>query len=158
MTRRAAIALAMCAAGICEAHGAVWHWQECADPTFMRITVEAGGERLLETTIPTCHLDREDFAPEKRQRMIEFPATRLATALDARASRHLTGNVWEAGAEPDGLALGISFQSDDRIHLNTLHFAALATRTRTQVAPGVFVETTALPRATPTETSENAKQ
>ena len=145
----AALLLTVGASASPDAAATVWHWQDCARPGFVRITIDADGARVLEATVPACRIAREDIAHEPKQRIIDFPAAQLATRLAVASPRNLTGNVWQAGADPGGLMLGVSFQTDDRVVLNTLHFADAAKASRSEVAPGIVVATTMLaaPRA-----------
>jgi len=119
----------------------VWHWQECANPIRLHITVEADGARLADTTIPVCRRERARIVPEAQQRMIRFPAGQVAGRLGSPDAATLTGNLWEAGAEDAGLVLGVSFQTRERVLVNALHLAFATQASRSEVAPGVVVHT-----------------
>jgi hypothetical protein len=57
--------------------------------------------------------------------------------------------IWQAGAEPDGLVLGLTFATKDQIVLNTLHFAAADRNSEMLLDRGLLVRTCPLPRSRP---------
>ncbi|QSX79406.1 hypothetical protein [Agrilutibacter solisilvae] len=117
----------------------VWHWQECSDPTMIRATVEADRRGVAELVIPACRLDRAEFAVEQQQRTFDFPAAPAAVRLGAKDAANVTGSIWEAGAEASGLVLGVSFQTSDRILLNSLHVVSVSAGSSAEIAPGIVV-------------------
>ena len=58
-------------------------------------------------------------------------------------------NIWQAGAEPGGVLLGISFATKNQIVLNTLHFAAPNRSSEMLLDPGLLIRTYPLPRSRP---------
>jgi hypothetical protein len=53
----------------------------------------------------------------------------------------IEGNIWEAGADPDALTLGVSFVNGNRILTNTVHIAHPAARNESVVATGLVIRT-----------------
>ena len=53
----------------------------------------------------------------------------------------IEGNVWQAGADPDALILGLSFSSQRKIYMNTLHMATPDIVKRTEIEHGLIITT-----------------
>ena len=64
---------------------------------------------------------------------------RAAVRLGAKDAANVTGSIWEAGAEASGLVLGVSFQTSDRILLNSLHVVSVSAGSSAEIAPGIVV-------------------
>jgi hypothetical protein len=52
----------------------------------------------------------------------------------------IEANVWQAGADPDTLLLGVTFVSD-RVLLNTIHLAKPGSPSESQMDRGIVVKT-----------------
>ena len=117
----------------------VWQWRsDCDQPTILRVEVLTETVRLLETRLLLCRGVRESAALQRNS--IEFPASSMADRLGASQDTATTGDVWVAGGEPDGVVLGISFQTEDRVLLNTLRFVP-AVASQTDLMRGVRLVT-----------------
>ena len=57
------------------------------------------------------------------------------------ANEVLEGNIWQAGADPESLTLGVSFVSGNRILMNAVHIAHPADRHESDFAKGLVVRT-----------------
>jgi len=119
----------------------VWQWRsDCGQPTILRIEIHTDAARLLETRLPLCRAPRASGTA--RQTPIAFPATRIADTLEASPETAVTGDVWVAGSEPDGVMLGVSFQTEDRVLLNTLRFVPASGASQADLVTGVRLVTT----------------
>jgi hypothetical protein len=49
--------------------------------------------------------------------------------------------IWQAGADPDVLVIGLSFSDGHMIYMNTLHIAHPSQRDESEVATGLTVVT-----------------
>ena len=56
----------------------------------------------------------------------------------------IEANIWLAGAEPDGMIIGVTFQSKslDSILMNTIFHASHHAESSIEVAPGIMVRST----------------
>jgi hypothetical protein len=57
----------------------------------------------------------------------------------------IEGDIWQAGGEPNGLTLGISFDTKKQILLNTLHVARPDKQTSSELDRGLSITTHPLP-------------
>ncbi|MGH2524649.1 MAG: hypothetical protein ACRDH2_19250, partial [Anaerolineales bacterium] len=57
------------------------------------------------------------------------------------ATQLLEGNVWQAGADPDALLLGVTFMTPGRIAINTIHRARPRAADTTTIADGLIILT-----------------
>ena len=53
----------------------------------------------------------------------------------------LEGNVWQAGRDPDGIVLGVSFARPKRVWCNSLHVLDPNKASKTVLARGLIVKT-----------------
>jgi hypothetical protein len=118
----------------------VWQWRDgCDRPAIVQVVIDAGKTRLLDTRMPLCKGARQPAAESKSP--IEFPVHDKAIRFDTAQDAPLTGSVWVAGEEPDGVTLGISFHTDERVLLNTLRFVSSSIPSRAEIMDGVTLST-----------------
>ncbi|WP_213602510.1 hypothetical protein [Pseudoxanthomonas japonensis] len=118
----------------------VWQLRDdCDRPTVVYLRVDAGKTRLLEARMPLCKGSREPAAESKPP--IDFAAPGIATRFDIPQDAALTGSLWVAGAEPDGVILGISFHTEERVLLNTMRFVPSSTASQSDIMEGVRLST-----------------
>ena len=116
-------------------------WQsrnDCERPAVLQIVIDAGKRRLLETRMPLCKGARP---PVQAKSPVDFTVHGMTTRFPAAQGAPLTGSVWVAGGEPDGVTLGISFQTDKQVLLNTLRFVPSSTPSRADIMDGVTLST-----------------
>lgn len=119
----------------------VWQWRsDCAQPTILRIEIHTDAARLLETRLTLCRGARDSGTALKTP--ITFPATRIADKLETSPETAVTGDVWVAGSEPDGVTLGVSFQTEERVLLNTLRFVPASAASQSDLGAGIRLTTT----------------
>ena len=63
------------------------------------------------------------------------------TADRSRAGQLLEVNVWQAGADPDAMTIGVSVMTLKTIFMNTVHIAHSDRRDESTLAPGLTLET-----------------
>jgi hypothetical protein len=129
----------------------VWNWfATCGGPE-MTLEVRLDGMPLHRSSFPLCLAQRDSVASQGKQvgRMEFFfqPKRRIVwtgyreTNDQTEATETLEVNVWQAGADPDGLTLGVSVNSHDRILTNTLHLAYPGSRHESSLVKGLVVTT-----------------
>ena len=95
----------------------VWQWRDdCDRPATLQVAIDSGTTRLLDVGVPLCKGERGPGVTSRPP--VDFPAKGMADRFDVSRDALLTGSVWVAGGEADGITLGISFQTDQRVLLN----------------------------------------
>ena len=116
------------------------------------MTVEVDFDRhvISQTSLPVCKSARSNVNAAGEQGTISFsfvagrPIVWRGYRSDhdtTRARQRITGDIWEAGADPDALILGAAFGVRGRITMNTIHIAHPGKADTTQVARGLVVLT-----------------
>ncbi len=128
----------------------VWFWFATCGGPMMTLEVLMDGQVVHRTTFPLCRADRESKESQGQASRVEFtwrPNRVIVWRRDAAdvnrspADRPLEVNVWQAGADPGQMLLGVSVVGADEILMNTLHIAHPAGRDETHLANGVVVRT-----------------
>ncbi len=128
----------------------VWFWFATCGGPLMTLEVQFEGRIVHKSTFPLCRAGRGTVHQQGQDGRIEF-TWRPEHAITWRGYRDtrnrtgtdevLLGNIWEAGADPDALTLGVSFFSGKRIVMNTVHIAHPAARDESTIAKGLLVRT-----------------
>jgi hypothetical protein len=121
---------------------AVWDWDaRCSSPKQIRIEVTLDGKRIYGTNFGIC--DASDYPqPMKGQRTLVFKIAGPHKSLFGEPRKEtLEGNVWQAGRDPDGIVLGVSFAGPKRVWLNSLHVLDPNKASKTVLARGLVVRT-----------------
>ena len=133
----------------------VWCWYtSCGGPTIV-VEVRLDNQLIHKTTIPLCHVRREAAPTRDESRVVDvhFTPSRAIEWTgyrdkpDVTPSGHsLALNLWQAGADPDALTIGVTVADGRMLYMNTVHIAHPDRRDETEIARGVVVAT--YPRAT----------
>ena len=153
MTLRATVvALVAVLAGVvpAAAEAPVWFWHTaCGGPT-MTLEVRFDKRVVYRASIPLCRMNRDTKTEEKAPRVLDVPfaATRSIKWVGYRDAPDVTPrgqrlhlNLWQAGADPDDLIIGVSAVDEAVIYMNTVHIAHPDRRDETEVAQGLVVVT-----------------
>ncbi|MBZ5782256.1 hypothetical protein, partial [Klebsiella aerogenes] len=62
------------------------------------------------------------------------------------STQTIEGNIWQAGADPGDLILGVSFATKNQVLLNTIHIARPGSASSSEVDRGIVVRTFPIPR------------
>jgi hypothetical protein len=126
----------------------VWHWfQNCAAKTTMGVEVTVDGKSVFKSSFPICKTTNAPAdSRDGKQRILAFTFKGGRTfqgEYQTTSAEPVEGNIWQAGADADGLLLGVSFVSkkQNQILLNTIHIAQPDRRSAEEVDTGIFVET-----------------
>jgi hypothetical protein len=116
----------------------------------MTLEVRLDDVRLYQASFPMCRADRASLHRQGQAGRFSFwfePARAMVWTGyrddpdTARARQFVEGDVWQAGADPDDLVLGVSFMAPDRILTNTTHIARPGVSDTTQIARGLVIIT-----------------
>ena len=121
----------------------VWYMsRKCQTADSMRIEVRLNGKSLLDAPVAVC-LARLGQGPKEEVQVFTFRARAalFGRRFRGRGAEEIEGNIWKAGGETDGIILGVSFMTADRVLLNTLHLADSRHASKSVLAPGLVMAT-----------------
>ncbi len=124
----------------------IWHWfGDCANNDSLVLEVTFDGKPIYSAAFPICQRRRIDIKPEPQQRILQFRfdgvPRRFGTQYRATGTEPIEGNIWEAGGERHAILLGISFATDQRVLLNTVHVARADSPSRSERVRGLVITT-----------------
>jgi hypothetical protein len=129
---------------VAEKGNIVWTWsKQCNGDYKLGVTVRLDGKLLYRGVLPICRGSR-DFEDGR----VEFHFAGGHTfqgEYRTRKTDSIEGDIWQAGGEPDALILGISFDTNRQILLNTLHISRPEKQTSSVLDKGLLVKTSPLP-------------
>ena len=125
---------------------AVWDWDaRCSSPKKIRIEVTLDGKRIYGSKFRICHAS-EHSQPVKSQRTLVFNVAGPHRSLFGEPRKEaLEGNVWQAGRDPNGIVLGVSFAGPERVWCNSLHVLDPNKASKTVLTRGLIVRTSPYP-------------
>ena len=124
-----------------------WHWFESCDHSKnLGLIVKLDGEPIYRSKFPVCRNNGPTPTAQERKIVFHFKGGHVFQG-EYRTSRTQTieANIWQAGADPDALLLGVTFVSD-RVLLNTSHIAKSDGTSVSQLDSGIVVKTFPLAR------------
>jgi hypothetical protein len=130
--------------------GPVWFWfATCGGPA-MNLEVRLDGRTIYKSTLPLCRASRKSVESQGEAARVQFyfrPRRAIKwsgyrhVAETTRPGQAIEADLWQAGADPNDLLIGISFSSSSRIYMNTVLVAHPGRRDETTVAKGLVVTT-----------------
>ncbi len=131
--------------------GPVWFWFATCSGPVMGIEVRFDKATIVKVAVPLCQADRGS-ADNQGQRVgkirFSFRPTRAIvwegyreTDNKTKAGQLLDGDIWQAGADPGVLLVGVSFADAHFIYMNTIHIAHPAQPDETKIADGLTILT-----------------
>ncbi len=123
----------------------VWFWSgDCPNENTMGLKIIVDDQTVYRSTFRTCQMKRTNAAAEKQhgKKVFRFSGghTFQNTHPTAKAES-IQGTIWQAGAETDGILLGISFVAHDQVLLNTMHLVKPDKPTQSTLDRGVVIKT-----------------
>ncbi len=124
----------------------VWHWfGDCAGGDSLVLEVTLDGKSIYSSAFPICQRRRSAIKPEPQQRILEFRFAgvpgRFGTRYRATEPEPIEGNIWERRGERHAILLGVSFATDQRVLLNTVHVARADSPSRSERVRGLVILT-----------------
>ena len=130
----------------------VWFWHEDCSGRRMALEITLDGKRLLRQTFSVCRRLRDSREAGDDKIRVEFIAPRAVTWDGYRdennttpAGAKLETQIWQAGADPDAMILGVDVMASGGIYMNALHVARINRESRSEIGPGFVVRTFPLP-------------
>jgi hypothetical protein len=124
-----------------------WHWFEsCGGTKNLGLVVLLDGKTVYRSRFPVCRNNGPTATAEERKIVFHFKGGRVFQGeYRTLPTQTIEANIWQAGADPDALLLGITFVSD-RVLLNTIHAAKPDGTSVSQLDHGIVVRTFPLTR------------
>jgi hypothetical protein len=130
---------------------AAWQWfQNCRENKAMRLEVLLDGKIIYRSSFPICRANTGSNPAEGRQRTIAFyfkGGRVFQGEYHTARTQIIEGNIWQAGADPDAMLLGVSFSSKKQVLLNTIHVAKPDSVSASEIDRGIVVRTLPPPGA-----------
>ena len=116
----------------------VWGWfAKCDRPNHVALELTVDGRSVHHSVFPACVTHRSKID----EQVVAFGLASKKSHFGEPPGSKLEVNLWEAGGESNGMILGVSFMSSQRVWLNTLHFVAIDRPSSSTLAKGVVVKT-----------------
>jgi|WetSurSiteA1Bulk_404760.scaffolds.fasta_scaffold02851_2 hypothetical protein len=128
----------------------VWYWFVSCGGSELTIEAKLDGVTISRTVFPICHALRDSIPVKEPQKTIEFTFRPNRSIVwtgyrdeddETKANQLINGSFWQAGADPDALLIGVSFDTGDRILMNTIHISYPAKRESSEIAKGLVIVT-----------------
>lgn len=129
----------------------VWFWFADCGSRMMKLEVRLDQKVVFESTFHVCHALRSSSRSQsQRTRRLDFrfKSPRAIVWQGYKNEDELTppgkqieGSIWQAGADPDCMILGVGFGGRNANYMNTLHIAYPNRRQQWVVAPGLVTVT-----------------
>ncbi len=128
----------------------VWYWFATCGGPVMALEVRLDAKTLYKGSFPICRASRSSPHSQGQESRVEFSfrPERPVVWRGYRDEDDRTGlnhrlecQVWQAGADPDAMVLGVTFADEQKIYMNTVHIAKPGKRDQTEVTDGLVVLT-----------------
>lgn len=124
----------------------VWYWfSDCQPGKMMGVEVLLDGKSAYRTEFRICALERNDprsaGSPNIKKAFYFYGGHTFQGEYHTTKRQRIEGDIWQAGADPDALLLGVSFMTKNQVLLNTLHIAKPDNATESEIDAGIVVKT-----------------
>lgn len=125
--------------------GSVWFWfGACKGGKTMGVELSVDGKTVYQSTFRACRMQRSDARNGSRGKteIFRFPGGHTFQNTYGTTKREqVECNIWQAGADPDDMLLGVSFVAHNQVLLNTVHIVRPGRRTQSKLDPDVVIKT-----------------
>jgi hypothetical protein len=124
-----------------------WHWfGSCEDTRNLSLVVLLDGKAVYRSRFPVCRNNGPSPTAEERKIVFHFKGGHIFQGeYRTSPTQTIEANIWQAGADPNALLLGVTFVTD-RVLLNTIHVAKPDNTSVSQLDQGIVVSTFPLTR------------
>jgi hypothetical protein len=132
---------------------AAWSWcRDRRESKTLALRILLDGKSIYRSSFHVCRVRSGDVPRLKERPEIAF-SFRGGPVFQGEhptsPKEMVEVSIWQAGSEPDGLLLGISFSTNGRVLLNTLHLVEADRASESQLDRGLLVRTYPVPRPPP---------
>ncbi len=130
-----------------------WYW--CSDrreSKTLALKILLDGKSIYRSSFRVCRTRSGDVPPLKEgpEVTFSFRGGHVFQGEHPTSPKEMVEvTIWQAGSEPDGLLLGISFSTKGRVLLNTLHLAETDHTSQSQSDHSLLIRTYPVPRSHP---------
>jgi len=119
-----------------------WHWfGSCDDTRNLSLVVLLDGKAVYRSRFPLCRNNGPTPTAEGRKIVFHFKGGHIFQGeYRTLPTQTIEANIWQAGADPNALLLGVTFVSV-RVLLNTIHVAKPDNTSASQLDRGIVVRT-----------------
>ena len=119
-----------------------WHWfEKCDGGKNLGIAVFLDGKVVYRSRFSVCRINVPTVTAKQQKLVFRIRGGHVfQDEYHTLPTQTIDANIWQAGAEPDALLLGVSFVSD-RVLLNTIHVAKPDAVTVSKLDRGIVVRT-----------------
>lgn len=137
-----AVSVAAQVVALSSASASAWHWFEKCDGTRdLGLVVSLDGKAVYRSHFAVCRDNGPTATAEERKIVFHFKGGHVfQREYRTLYTQTIEANIWQAGADPDSLMLGVTFVSD-RVLLNAIHVAKPDSASVTQLDRGIVVRT-----------------
>ena len=125
--------------------GDVWFWfGACKDGKPMGVELSVEGKTVYHSSFRACRMMRTDANGEREGKAKAFRFVGGHTfqgTYRTTKQEQIEGSIWQAGADPDDILLGVSFVAHNQILLNTIHIVRPGKSTQSELDAGVVIKT-----------------
>jgi hypothetical protein len=116
----------------------------------MDLELKLDGALLYRSTIPICQAPRESTESQGESKKISFVIQPRRTirwsgyrddAPTTRAKQPLKVDLWQSGADPNDLLIGMSVSNGRQIYMNSIHIAYPNKQSSTEMEKGLTIDT-----------------
>jgi hypothetical protein len=122
----------------------LWYWAGSCEKKYLELEVLLNGRLIHRSSFAICRvIERPGTADgQDRIQVFSFPGGHVFQGkLKTARTQAIEGNVWQAGADPDAILLGLTFSSSNRLLLNTIHVAKPDKESISEIDRGLNVRT-----------------
>jgi hypothetical protein len=109
------------------------------------VEVLLDGKSIYHSRVRACQMIRTDANTEREQKVktsFHFSGGHSFQDTHPTAKTEtIEGSLWQAGADPDDILLGVSFLAHDQVLLNTTHIVRLNKSTESNLDTGLVIKT-----------------
>jgi hypothetical protein len=124
----------------------VWFWfGDCTAPRLMGVQLLLDGKPIYQSRFRACQMSRTTANSQREQEVrssFHFSGghTFQGTYRTSKTET-IEGTLWQAGADPDEILLGIAFQTHDQVLINTIHISKLGKPAESKLDQGLVIKT-----------------
>ena len=104
----------------------VWYWfEDCTDGKTIGFNLSLDGKIIRHLEFLACPMERTDKRGTHEESFFIVGGHTFQDEYHTKSTDKITVDIWEAGADPGDLILGIAFTAKEQILLNTAHIVKL---------------------------------
>jgi hypothetical protein len=124
----------------------VWYWSgNCASGKRIETDISLHGKTIYKFRFRACRMRRGDENPQGNRVFYFAGGHNFQGTYKTTSNERIEGTIWQAGADPDDLILGIAFATKKQILLNTLDIVKPGKATQFELDSGLWVRNFPVP-------------